>query len=70
MLNQVVAGLDSWVEITKNHVARLVLCSSLSDDVKRDLLRINRRGWWYHTDVELPTIVIDPITGIEPWTRA
>lgn len=58
VLNQVVGGLSSWVEITKGEFRAIVSKSSLPADVKRDLYRINVRAAWYAPTLELPELAV------------
>jgi len=48
--NQVVAGLDSWLELTKDAVARTVTRSSLDAKTKADLHWLNRSCMHHRTD--------------------
>jgi putative transposase len=52
--NQVVAGLDSWLALSKTVIAPLISNSSLPDSVKADLFWLNRCGFHHRREAEVP----------------
>ena len=61
--NQVVAGLDSWIAKSQDVFRGIVTKSSLPQEVKHDLYRINKAKAWYKKEWWLLTIVTYPDGG-------
>jgi putative transposase len=54
--SQVVAGLRSWQELCKEQFRHHVTESSLDEQTKIQLYRVNARAAWYQKSVELPEL--------------
>lgn len=54
--NQVVGGLLSWQELCKEHFRHHVTKSSLDEQTKIQLYRVNAMAAWYQKSVELPEL--------------
>ena len=52
--NQVVAGLDSWLELSKAVIRNMIARSSLPDETKADLWWLNKSNAHYSTDATIP----------------
>jgi hypothetical protein len=57
--NQVVAGLDSWLALTKTAIKQTIARSSLPPETKADLWWLNASGGHHKRDASVPVWVYD-----------